>query len=313
MPDNMRDGVAASRQDGQGMSGRALLDILLRSMRGGRPPAAMPPLQRLVRPSKEEFVYFRRASVPVRLDGVVDQWINRADWSLAGLRERFGDRIVSAVPTDGGRLICNTRTGMQFQAIRFGEYLEQLERGVSPGVYLATPADTWLPELTAHVQPPEYCADAPWRITRLWIGPAQTSAPLHRDVAENIYFQLAGRKRFFLYPPAATPWLYSHPLRSALPNYSRFDPEAPDYDTFSLSRDVQPLEVILEPGDAMYLPSRWWHQVRSLDVSVSFNFWWAYGGLSLAVRAAEFIKRARNLEVFGLENGRRAAGTFRVR
>ena len=290
------------------MSGRDLLDSVLRSIRRGRPPAPTQPLGRLVRPSKEGFAAFRRASIPVRLDGVVDQWINRDDWSLATLRERFGDRVVSAVPTNRGRLVCNTRTGMQFEAIRFGEYLEQLERGVSPGVYLATPADTWLPELTADVQPPEYCADAPWRITRLWIGPAGTSAPLHRDVAENIYFQLVGRKRFFLYPPAFTPWLYSHPLRSALPNYSRFDPEAPDYDRFPLSRDVQPLEVILEPGDAMYLPSRWWHQVRSLDVSVSFNFWWAYGALSLAVRAAEFIKRARNLEVFGLENSRRTLG-----
>jgi hypothetical protein len=131
-------------------------------------------------------------------------------------------------------------------------------------------------------------------------------------VAENIYFQLIGRKRFFLYPPAYTPWLYSYPLRSALPNYSRFDPEAPDYDRFPLSRDVQPLEVILEPGDAMYLPSRWWHQVRSLDVSVSFNFWWAYGTLSLAVRAAEYIKRVRNLEVFGLENSHRPSGTLGV-
>ena len=98
-----------------------------------------------------------------------------------------------------------------------------------------------------------------------------------------------------------------------MPNYSRFDPEKPDYDRFPLSRQVQPLEVILEPGDAIYLPSRWWHQVRSLDSSVSLNFWWAYGALSVAVRAAELIKRVRGLEIYGLEARLRASGQLRAR
>jgi len=114
-------------------------------------------------------------------------------------------------------------------------------------------------------------------------------------LVENLFVQLVGRKRFYLYSPAATPWLYSYPLRSALPNYSRFDPEQPDYEQFPRSRAVQPLEVILEPGDALYLPSRWWHQVRSLDVSVSFNVWWAVGTHSLVVRAVEFARRVRQL------------------
>ena len=72
-------------------------------------------------------------------------------------------------------------------------------------------------------------------------------------------------------------------------------------------------EVILEPGDALYLPSRWWHQVRSLDVSVSFNYWFADGVHAMVVRAAEFVKRVRALEIYGLETRLRASGQLGTR
>src|SRR6185369_12904376 len=100
--------------------------------------------------------------------------------------------------------------------------------------------------------------------------------------------------------PAATPWLYSNRMRSALANHSRFDPEQPDYQRFPLSHAVEPLEVILRPGDALYLPSRWWHQVRSLAVSASFSFWFADGALAMMCRAAEFVKRTRGFEIYSL-------------
>lgn len=216
--------------------------------------------------------------------------------------------MIPVLPTYADRVVCDVRGGAPFEAVRFGDYCERLERGERPGAYLVAPGDTWLPELTEEFPPPVYCRNAAWRITRFWISAAQTASPLHRDMAENLFFQLAGRKRFYLYSRAATPWLYSNPLRSALPNFSRFDPEQPDYELFPLCREVQPCEVVLEPGDALYLPSRWWHQVRSLDLSISFNFWFADGALGLLVRTAELVKRTRRLEIYGLEARLRAAG-----
>ncbi len=254
------------------------------------------------------FAVARKACVPVLLDGLIDDAASRATWSLPRLRERFGDRLMSVILTTGGRLTCDVRTGLAFETVRFREYVDRLERGERPDVYLAAPGDTWLPELIDEVGPPQYCRHAAWRNSRFWLSAAETSTPLHRDVAENIFLQLAGRKRFYLYSPAATPWLYSNPLRSALPNFARFDPEEPDYERFPLSRAVQPLEVVLEPGNALYIPSRWWHQVRSLDVSTSLNFWFANGALALVVRAAEFVKRTRGLEIYGLEARLRANG-----
>src|SRR5262249_29913186 len=154
------------------------------TMRRYRPPR-LPSLPRLNRPSKERFAEFRKASLPVRLDGLTDDWPSRGQWSLARLRERFADRMISVVPTREGRLNHDVDAGMESETLRFGAYIDRLERGDWPSCYISTPTDTWLPELSEDVRVPEYCSDAPWRISRMWVGPPHTSAPLHRDVAEN--------------------------------------------------------------------------------------------------------------------------------
>ena len=55
-----------------------------------------------------------------------------------------------------------------------------------------------------------------------------------------------------------------------------FELEAPDYDRFPRFREVRLREARLGPGDALYLPSQWWHFVRSLEPSISINCWY-YG------------------------------------
>jgi hypothetical protein len=40
---------------------------------------------------------------------------------------------------------------------------------------------------------------------------------------------------------------------------------------YPLFADVKMLEVIVEPGETVFLPLGWWHQVTSLDISLSFS------------------------------------------
>jgi hypothetical protein len=286
-----------------------MFDAAVRRIRRHRPPCPPASLERLRHASAERFAASRRASRPVLIDGILDEWPDCEHLTLAGLRARFGERVMSVMRTKGGRIEDDARTGVAFDAMRFGDYVDTIERGDPIDAYLAAPGGTFVPELGGDARRPSYCRDAGWMNSRFWVGPAGTCAPLHRDVAENIFVQLVGRKRFLLYSPAAAPWLYSNGIRSALPNFSRFDPDAPDYERFPLSREVRPLEIVLGPGDALYLPSRWWHHVRSLDVSASLNFWFADGALAWLVRAAELVKRVRRLEIYGLEArlGARAA------
>ena len=60
--------------------------------------------------------------------------------------------------------------------------------------------------------------------------------------------------------------------RDAQGNFSRVDAEAPDLDAFPLFRRATHMDVVLGPGEFVYVPARCWHYVRALTTSVSVNF-----------------------------------------
>ena len=52
------------------------------------------------------------------------------------------------------------------------------------------------------------------------------------------------------------------------------EPGDPRFPRFENARD-RALVVELEPGDALYVPKLWWHQVEALEAfNVLVNYWW---------------------------------------
>ena len=70
-----------------------------------------------------------------------------------------------------------------------------------------------------------------------------------------------------LISPLDTPRLYNHNNV-----FSPIDLDRPDFNRYPLFRGVKVLDVVVEPGETMFLPLAWWHQVVSLDVSLSFSY-----------------------------------------
>jgi len=100
-----------------------------------------------------------------------------------------------------------------------------------------------------------------------WFGPAGTVTPLHHDVMNVLLAQVVGRKLVTLIPSFETHLVYNR-----VGVYSEVDVEAPDYSRYPLFRDVSRHQVLLQPGEALFIPVGWWHHVRSLDVSISVSF-----------------------------------------
>ena len=122
---------------------------------------------------------------------------------------------------------------------------------------------------------------APWLPAgvrpRLWIGHASTIA-CHHDNSDNLACVAAGRRRFTLYPPDAIGDLYVGPVDHTMAgqpiSLAAGSPDDPAYPRFAAAR-TRALTVDLAPGDAIYMPKLWWHQVKASGAfNVLVNFWW---------------------------------------
>ncbi|KAI7333804.1 Clavaminate synthase-like protein [Hortaea werneckii] len=171
-----------------------------------------------------------------------------------------------------------------------------------------------IPALKADIMTPDYCWSTPppstdeatlktaglssapslsEPIVNVWLGPSGTRTPLHTDPYHNILCQVVGFKYVRLYAPHETPKLYPFGVDEKginMENTSQVDisahvacllgrnvdaKELGEVDReFPKFKEAQYQEVILSPGDCLYVPLGWWHYVESLTTSSSVSFWW---------------------------------------
>jgi Cupin-like domain len=114
---------------------------------------------------------------------------------------------------------------------------------------------------------------------RIWLGTAANISS-HYDTFDNLACVIAGRRRFTLYAPALIGRLYTGPLDNTMSgppvSLAASSPES-CADSFPMFEEIrnQALTAELEPGDALYLPKLWWHQVESTaPFNGLVNYWW---------------------------------------
>ncbi|PHV08915.1 transcription factor [Janthinobacterium sp. BJB412] len=203
--------------------------------------------------------------LPFLTSGLVNRWpltaltpqTLREHYSHLPVRARVGDYINTAFATDRA-----------MQDMSMLEYLEL----VASGQHELPPylGNLELRELNRLCHWPTYFDKM--GPPRFWLGPAGTVTPLHCDYDDNIFAQIWGTKRIFLSPPHHDEFLYPREANAILFG-SPFDPEAPDFEKFPLARQALMIEVIVNPGDLLYVPAGWYHQVRALTFSLSSNRW----------------------------------------
>jgi hypothetical protein len=115
-------------------------------------------------------------------------------------------------------------------------------------------------------------------VASIWIG-NRTRIAAHHDLPDNLACVVAGHRRFTLFPPEQIANLYVGPLEfnPAGQPISLVDFANPDFEKFPRFADALKAARVaeLEPGDAIFIPSMWWHHIESLDsLNVLVNYWW---------------------------------------
>ena len=145
-----------------------------------------------------------------------------------------------------------------------------------PMIYVgSTNIDNWLPgfreenDITLGKHQP---------IASLWIGNRSRVAP-HYDFPTNIACSVAGKRRFTFFSPEHLDNLYVGPIdfSPAGQPISLVDLLDPDYEKFPKYRNAESDAIVadLDVGDAVLIPSMWWHHVEARnDLNVLVNYWW---------------------------------------
>jgi Cupin-like domain len=115
-------------------------------------------------------------------------------------------------------------------------------------------------------------------LVAIWLGNKSRIA-CHYDVSDNLACVAVGKRRFTLFPPEQIHNLYPGPIdfTPAGQTVSLVDFSQPDLTQFPrFSAAIAQAQVAdMEAGDALFMPTMWWHHVEGLcDFNVLINYWW---------------------------------------
>jgi len=233
-----------------------------------------------------------RATAPYVVRGLAADWplvqagLAGAAEADAYLRRFYRDATVNAMlgpPDIGGRFFYNdTITGFNFHnaRARLDQVLDELAAHrvrPDPGaIYVgSTSIDGALPGLRAEN---DVALGARDPLASIWIG-NRTVVATHYDLPDNLAVVAVGTRRFTLFPPDQLKNLYVGPLdfNPAGQAISLVDVRDPDFDRFPRYAEALAHAQVAEmgPGDALFIPSMWWHHVEALaPFNVLVNYWW---------------------------------------
>ncbi|MCW5906388.1 MAG: cupin-like domain-containing protein [Chitinophagales bacterium] len=217
-------------------------------------------------------------SKPVIITGMVSEWNGYKEWTIDSFHQKFATKQVGIMRVKKGKSDADTYSDDVNAAVKVDEVVRSVKKGISSAeMVLASSINALYPEVTHDIEIPEYCINRNFFRSRIYLGPKGLVTQLHHDLPENLYAVIRGSKHITLYAPTDRKFLYPQSLFSKHPNFSRFDPDFPDFETFSLARSAKPIEVWLEEGEMLYMPSLWWHHIRNSEDSIAVNFWWSVG------------------------------------
>lgn len=237
-----------------------------------------PEIARVELPDDDLFRRLKSQRVPLILTGALKDWKAISKWNLEYLTSVLGrtEVNVEVSATNYFPTLPSYSTIRPSRQVPFSEFAEAVRREGerSENLYLKEKAFIEkFPNLVADIPlQPALSATAKFP-TIFWISSAGATTPLHYDVVHSLFAQVSGRKRFTLFAPEDWAALYPYPMFSRSSYFSRVDIAQPDREGFPKFAQAKPFEFVLEPGEVLYLPAFWWHQVQSLETAISVSYY----------------------------------------
>ncbi len=223
--------------------------------------------------SKKDFIEnYYKPQRPVLLEGLTENWEAFQKWNLDYIQQKAGEQIVPLYnnePTKGKQYSAEPATEMKMK-----DYIELIKTKPTDLRIFFYDLKIKLPELLKDFEYPDIGLKFFKRLPVLFFGGEGSKVLPHydMDLPDLIHFHFHGTKHVMLFSPTQTKYLYKIPF--AVHNLETLDLDHPDFEKYPALQYLEGLETIMKHGDALYMPSGYWHYIKYLD-----------GGFSMTLRA----------------------------
>lgn len=207
-------------------------------------------------------------SKPLLIKGFANLYPAGNLWTFDYLDKKMGDHIVGIIDNSRKKSTAITTPDLKMKFSEFSAIIRRDEE--TPYRIFLFNMFKEVPEMRKDFPTPELARGVLGNLGLTFFGGKNTTVRFHYDIdcSGVLMTQVIGRKRVILIAPKFDKFLYKVPFAS----FSLTDPEKTDYSNFPAMRFVEGYDFVMQPGDALFMPSRYWHYNTYLEGGMAISY-----------------------------------------
>ncbi len=206
---------------------------------------------------------------PIVIKDLAKQWPAYTKWNWQYFKEIVGDKKVALYNNVKSDAYTPINKADDYKT--FGEYVDMIQKGPAAWRIFLFNIFDHAPQLIQDFTWPEHLMTGfVKKYPMLFTGGATSITHMHFDIdlSHIVHTQFAGRKRVLLFEYNEKNKLYRKPFEVlSLADFSNYADGIgkPDYDKFPALKYAEGLDVVLNPGDTLFMPAGYWHHMEYID------------------------------------------------
>lgn len=221
--------------------------------------------------SPEDFrVNYYLPQRPLVVKDLAKEWPAYSKWNWDYFKKLVGNQRVGIYNNVKSDAYTPINTADDYTS--FGEYIDMIRKGPAAWRIFLFNIFDHAPELTTDFNWPEtYMKGFVKKYPMLFVGGQGSITHMHFDIdmSNILHTQFAGRKRVLLFPFSEQHKLYRKPWEVlSLVDFSHYadqENSKVDYEKYPALRHAKGYEIVLEPGDTLFMPAGFWHHMEYID------------------------------------------------
>ena len=228
------------------------------------------PIERIKSISKKEFIArYYKPQKPVLIEDLTQDWPAYKKWNLDYIQSLAGDQIVPLYnnePTKGRQ-----NSVVPAKKMKLYDYIDILKTQPTDLRMFFFNVLQKMPELTKDFSYPDIGLKFFKKLPVMFFGGKGSKVLAHydMDLADLLHVHFHGNKHLTLFEPDQAKNLYKVPF--TVHNLETIDMDAPDFENYPVLQQAEGISVTMKHGDALYMPSGYWHYVTYDDAGFSMT------------------------------------------